>query len=54
MIYQMVNPIRKCLCSGGRYTKSCNFPRIVSGVCTPVYDAKGRLVIKRCAKAQNQ
>ncbi len=55
MIYRNGEPIgRKCLMgSGARYTKSCRFPKdCQSGICEPIYDAAGRLVAKRCAKAK--
>ena len=55
MIYRNGQPIgRKCLAGNGtRYTKSCRFPKdCQSGRCEPIYDATGRLVAKRCAKAE--
>ena len=54
MIYRNGEPVgRKCLTgSGGRYTKSCRFPKdCQSGICEAIYDGAGRLVDKRCAKA---
>ena len=55
MIYRNGQPIgRKCLVGNGtRYTKSCRCPKdCQSGRCEPIYDATGRLVAKRCAKAE--
>lgn len=54
MIYRNGEPIgRRCLMgSGGRYTKDCRFPKdCQSGVCEPIYDASGKMVAKKCAKA---
>ena len=54
MIYRNGEPVgRKCLAgNGSRYTKNCRFPKdCQSGRCEPIYDATGKLVAKRCAKA---
>lgn len=55
MIYRNGEPIgRRCLNGvGDRYTKNCNFDRdCQSGICQPIKDGTGRIVAKRCVKAE--
>ena len=55
MIYRNGEPIgRKCLNgTGDRYTKNCSFDRdCQSGICQPIQDGTGRIVAKRCVKAE--